>query len=1050
MQISNVLAANFSGGNEQLESAIQQDRQQLTDRLRVILADDIVSQAIYIASSSMAKTMATWMVQPGYERGRKAIPTLASYLLRMTTRPTPFGLFAGSSTLLIASTTDLRLCPCEQYRSHTRLDMGFLSKLCADLGNDVSIRNKLVYQPNPGLYMIAGHWRLAERRIEQNGEGHSYHLVSFDADMPLRTILERAADGACLTELTEALCRNYADVGPDEAQAFVDELIDSQILLSQLEPPVTGPDALKDLIATLQQIAVRDDFLQALEYVANELKNIDKTSLGIPAARYDAIVDRLRELPEPPKSRHMFQVDLYKTTIQGSVGAAVIKTVREGILLLRQLCPPVQDQELQTFIEDFVDRFQDREVPLMHALDEESGIGFGKVPAEQSHTSPLLEGLNLSPIGEALMLWGERDSYLLRMLGDALQAGKTVIHLDEADYQKLKATQLPELPDALSAEITLLADSPESINHGDFKILWHGTAGPSGALLLGRFCHGDARLFDWVKQHLAREEAHRPDAVFAEIVHLPQDRVGNVICRPHLRPYEISYFGRSGLEADRQIPVGDLVVRIVNGRIVLRSKRLGREVIPRLTTAHNVPRAELGVYRFLCTLATQEVAYRLSWDWGPLDSASFLPRIEAGRLILARARWRLDDSQLASLSRARGGSLLASVHKLRESLKLPRWVLLTQRDLHLPLDLDNIICVELLANAARGKTELDLTEMYPAPEDCCVTGPEGRYAHELVIPFELRKKSQSLSIPPGSTPTKYSAQRLFQPCDQWLYVKIYTGPAVADNILQTAIAPIIATALDNGNIDCWFFLRYADPQTHLRIRIHGNQDVLCNDVWPALQKQLQPFIDNETVWRIDLDTYDREIERYGGDVGIKQAEAVFHADSDAVIELLKLTQLEDGRRTWQLVLLSIHKLLDDLDINFDERICLLDAMVIGLKKEFESKNPIEKELSIKYRELRHEVESVLQLTSLFHDDLLMSAIAIFDHRSTRLIPIRQHLTLASKAGKLPQTLSELAQSFIHMTANRLFRIAARAQELVLYEFLLRYYKSILARTKVND
>jgi thiopeptide-type bacteriocin biosynthesis protein len=1050
LRATNVLAGGLIGDNDQLESAIEHDRQQLIARLREMLADDVVSQAVYIASSGMAKTMTTWLERPDYERGCKAVPTLASYVLRMATRPTPFGLLAGCSMVFTGPTTDLRLCPRAQYRTHTRLDVGYLSTLCDRLGREASIRDALIYRRNPGLYMTAGHWRLAERRAELNGRGHTYHLVSIEPSVPLAATLERASKGARLAELAEALCQDHADVLPDQAKAYIDELVNSQILLPVLEPPITGPDALKDIIAILRQTPVQTAFLEPLEHVAKELDRIDATNLGMPAARYESITARLAELPVPATSRHLFHVDLYKTAIQGTVGPAVIKTVREGIFLLRRLFPPTPRQDLQTFVKDFVDRFQDREVPLMQALDEEAGIGFGKAPPEQSHASPLLAGLELSRSAETLMPWGEREAILFRKLGDALQSGETVIRLDKTDYQDLQAKHLPELPDALSVNVTLLADSSADIDHGNFKLLWHGAFGPSGALYLGRFCHGDASLYDSVKRHLAREEAQRPDAIFAEIVHRPQDRLGNVICRPNLRSYEIPYHGRSGIEANRQIAIGDLFVRVVNGRLVLRSKRLDCEIIPRLTTAHNAPRAELGAYRFLCALSTQGVAHWLSWDWGALESATFLPRVEAGRLVLARARWRLDANQLARIAGVSGGKLLRRICELRDRLGLPRWVLVTQADRLLPLDLDNIICAEILASTARGQAALDLTEMYPEPEDCCVTGPEGSYTHELVIPFEQRKRLQFSSIPRSNTPTEGTVRRLFPPGDAWLYVKVYTGPAGANQILQSAISPLITSALNDGRIDSWFFLRYADPETHLRIRMHGNPGALGERVWPALEKRLQPFLDNGTVWRVTLDTYDREIERYGGDAGIALAEAVFHADSDATIKLLRLSEQDDGIRNWQLALLSVHRLLADLGIDLEDRCRQLGAMCSGLKTEFVSENPIDRELSRKYRDLRNEVESVLQAASDSHDDFLVTAISILDRRSAQLAPIRERLVLAAETGSLTRSPGELAQSFVHMAANRLFRTAARAQELVLYEFLLRYYRSMTARSRMEE
>lgn len=212
--------------------------------------------------------------------------------------------------------------------------------------------------------------------------------------MPLAATLERASKGARLAELAEALCQDHAGVLPDQAKAYLDELVDSQILLPVLEPPITGPDVLNDIIATLRQIAVQAAFLEPLEHVAKELDRIDAASLGMPAARYESTADRLAELPVPATSRHLFHVALYKTATQSTVGPAVIKMVREGILLLRRLFPPTPRQDLQTFVKDFVDRFQDREVPLMLSLDEKAGIGFGKAPPEQSHARLCSQVLN--------------------------------------------------------------------------------------------------------------------------------------------------------------------------------------------------------------------------------------------------------------------------------------------------------------------------------------------------------------------------------------------------------------------------------------------------------------------------------------------------------------------------------------------------------------------------------------------------------------------------------------------------------------------------------
>ena len=138
-----------------------------------------------------------------------------------------------------------------------------------------------------------------------------------------------------------------------------------------------------------------------------------------------------------------------------------------------------------------------------------------------------------------------------------------------------------------------------------------------------------------VEQHLRAEESLRPDTIYAEIVHFPEGRIGNVLLRPLLREYEIPYLGLSGAPREKQIPVNDLFVSVIGPRIVLRSARLGKEIIPRMTNAHNYGLRSLGMYRFLCALQTEGIAVGLGFNWGALDSAPFLPRVISGRTVSA-------------------------------------------------------------------------------------------------------------------------------------------------------------------------------------------------------------------------------------------------------------------------------------------------------------------------------------------------------------------------------------------------------------------------------
>src|SRR6185369_11823430 len=190
----------------------------------------------------------------------------------------------------------------------------------------------------------------------------------------------------------------------------------------------------------------------------------------------------------------------------------------------------------------------------------------------------------------------------LSKLCGVLGSGAHEIEIDEAELEKLASGEPQPLPDSFAVEATVAARSRRALAAGDFRVLIGHVSGPSAALSMGRFCHADENLRQKVLALLRDEEARRPDAIFAEIVHLPDGKLGNIASRPLMRDYEIPYLARSVVDAHYQIPITDLHVSVQNNRIQLRSSRLDREVIPRMTNAHYYSWRSPAVYRFLCLL----------------------------------------------------------------------------------------------------------------------------------------------------------------------------------------------------------------------------------------------------------------------------------------------------------------------------------------------------------------------------------------------------------------------------------------------------------------
>ena len=1037
-------AIGSPGDGRGLEAALERDRARLRARLLAAMTRPELRDALFVASPGVDDALEVWQKEPDSAKGRKVEPTLVSYFSRAAARATPFGLFAGCTTGVIGAHTRLHLQARERYRRHSRLDMDYLWALAESVERDPRLRKTLVYEPNSSLYEVAGQLRLAEARLGDNGR--SYHLVAVDSSPYLTAALERARAGATLEAVAEALVDD--EISKAEAEDFVAELVDSQLLVSDARPLVTGDEPVHGLVATLSEHPESAPIGRRVDEARAVLEAMDAEGLGAPPDRYRAVASVLEELPARPDLSRLVQVDLIKPAQEATLGSPVVSEITRGVRILHRLGRQQASDGLARFREAFFQRYEAREIPLVEALDEETGIGFERSSSPLAEASPLLAGHAFRDNDDVTERWTTRHSLLLGKLAQALAEGADEIELQASDLEALASPPSRPLPDTFYVTVMVAAASDRAIAEGEFRVLLQYLGGPPGALLLGRFCHADETLHEFVRAHVQAEEARHPERLFAEIVHLPDGRIGNILCRPVLREYEIPYLGRSGAPADRQIPVTDLLVSVRDDRIMLRSRRLRREVMPRLTTAHNHDWRNLGVYRFLCALQSQDMASALAWDWGPLRHAPFLPRVVSGRLVLSRARWNVTESELRALGEALGADRFVAVQAWRAERRLPRYVVLADRDHGLVIDLNNVLSVEALVHHLGGRRQAVLVEMFPGPDELCVTGPEGRFVHELVVPFVQAAPPLPASDDVARHATPSPVRRRFPPGSEWLYAKLYAGTGTADHVLTQLVGPLVRSSLASGAADAWFFVRYGDPDWHLRLRFHGEPGRLLAEVMPGLHAAAAPLLETGQLWRMQLDTYEREVERYGGDHGIGLAEQVFAADSEAVLTVLESVSGDAGLDVrWRLAIAGIDLLFDDLGLTLEQRRTVTQRQREGFGQEFAVDGAFRGRVSRRYRMERALLGTLLD-PGQDPPASLGPGLEALHQRSQQLAPVTEQLRRFARAGRLSTTVTDLAASYAHIHVNRLLRSAHRAQELVLYELLDRAYSSRAGRRSV--
>lgn len=1026
---------------ESLQQAAAEDRDALLSRLRGIVQRPEIREALMLASAELDAAMERWLSREGAAPDEKLVLSLVRYLTRMTSRATPYGFFAGVSLGRLAASTRLAVAPPSACRKSLSLDWGYLDRIVSRLSHSPEVREALTYYPNSTLHMREDGYAYLETRSDPGSEARSDHLVCAEKSPALQRVLEVAARGATPTELTDALLASNPEVDPASAREFLHALIDNQVLESSLTPALTGAPPLGTLLEVLERVPEAAPWARNLEEVRRELRCLEREPLGSETRRYREVAERVLPLGGPCAIQNLFKAELARPG-SASIGPRAVHEMRRAAELFQATATSTAPRVLEDFRARFLERYGTREVALLDALDEETGIGFDLPGSRASDPAPLLAGVEFPAAPEAAAEpTSPRARILLDLVYAALRRGDLELRLSPDDVEALRrAGPALELPAAFSVMATLLARSSEAVDQGDFQLLLHGIAGPGGLSMVTRFAQSDSDLASLARDHLRGEQATQPHRVLAEVVYTPDAREANIAQRPVLREYEIPIRGRSGAPPDRQIPPSDLLVSLQGERIVLRSARLGKEVAPRLETAHRYSNSSSSVYRFLAALGRQDGSSGV-WKWtSPLAELPFLPRVSSGRVILRRAQWRLGERELAALRGKSGVELLAVLRSLRETRGLPRWVCVEVGENPVAVDLDNILSVESLRRLMEGATALVCTECLPGPDQLVVESGEGALAHEVIVPFLRREPRPAIGLPARA---RSAAPRRFPPGSAWLTAKIYANSAAIDGLLSAVVSPLVQRCYAEEAIAGWFFLRYWDPLPHLRLRLRGDARRLTAQILPELTERLAPFLEAERVWKLVLDTYDREVERYGGDAGLQIAEAIFEHDSNAALQVLACLEAsshpEDAR--WRLGLLGAHLLLCDLGLDPAARLDLTKRLREGFAREHRVDALCQRSLGRRFRGERESLERLLSSRPAGDG----GAEAAFAARSKKLRALAERLAGLERAGELSVPLSEIAGSLVHMSLNRLLPSEQRRHEVVLYDFLWRLYDSQRAR-----
>ncbi|MFE5191714.1 lantibiotic dehydratase [Streptomyces sp. NPDC056628] len=846
--------------------------------LRAVWADKDVAEALQHSSPVLAAQVGALCTaeHPALRDVQRAALSVARYLLRAQHRATPFGLFAGVATAEFGP--QARADWGEEHVAVGRAGAEWLAALVARLESCPDLLERLSVVIN-NTVAYRGDRLIVPFQPDVQDDRTRAVEASLALTGPVRAVLAATRLPIRFGTLVDKLQAEFPEASPKKARHLLAELIRRQVLITGLHSPSTETDALGYLVGQLDAIDAG-----SLAPVAETVRELRAVRAGLEGCAThggrDSVAARMRDLV-PGLRRHPVALDL-RLDAQIVLPEAVAREIERAALTLTRLSiRPYGAAAWNKYHQRFYERYGiGTMVPLADVVAD-SGTGYpdGYPGASASARRPRVSA---------------RDDALVRLAQTAALDGRDEVILTDEQIEALDVgPDKPRLPPHLEIGVRVHAASLEELQRGQFRVEVVSVSRGVG-VSTGRFL---SVLSSADREALAAELGDLPAAdgntMPAQLSFPPLlSESAHVTRSPPVLPTVISLQEHRAPQ-DTVLTPEDLAVGCDGRRMYLAVPERGHRVEAVGMHALNLRTHTPPLVRFLTELSRAQCAQVTVFDWGAATAMPFLPRLRYGRTVLALARWRLDASELPGHARPRA-EWDAALTDWRARRRLPRHVQLVEDDRRLFLDLDEA------GHRALLRRHLDRTRLavlVEAPEPEAYGWCDGR-AHEVVVPLKATRPSTWPPLPAPSRARALSADQMQTPASSSVLLAALYGDPRRQDVLLSRHLPGPLEQLGNPP---WWFIRFRDPDQHLRVRIALPDP----EAFAGTARTVSAWADELRSIGLLADlrypTSYREMGRWGSGAAWEAAEEVFRADSRAV-----LTQLAQPQRPSQRTLVAAH------------------------------------------------------------------------------------------------------------------------------------------------
>lgn len=778
-------------------------------------SNPLVQEAICLASPELDNAL---QKTTSSRQKKKATISLLKYLLRMSTRATPFGLFSSVGLGFFEKNTHLTL-PLDERRKRVNLSFEAAFKFRNHHTSHIEHLRAMKVMLNPQLL-----YRKHRVYLYRNN-GNDQKCDSIKNTPVFERIREIAKVPILYLQLENLLASFFLSTNRKTVENYLLGLFEKDYLICEL-------DDLQRIEKSHIPTSLLSDISSYEQHGYSQLRHLQETFSGI---------------------RDCVKVDSYYTNPRFALTSKVKETIAQTITALVQISQ--------------ADPFKEKKRKFLHFFIEKFGLERGCTLSE------LTQWIQPS-------LFEPDDSHTLNSFISAYHSLYSPKELDlekVLESLRLSPKQLDRQLPSFDVFFELYASSQSEVDQGNFQICLKGINSFVGSTF-GRFGY---LWSEKALQQLSILAEHEADlfspAVVVEIEpYLEQQHLANVAIGTKIRRFKLLLYYH---EPDSScLSLNDIVIRASSDRVFAYSLSLQKELCFVLGSAISANSLPLPI-RFLLFLTSYQTA---SFSLLPdilFDRSFYTPRIRYRNVIVSLEKWFLDYEQLHLSERASIEEVRVCFEQAFNKYRIPDRFILSYRDCALRLERNAPHHFEIAVTEFMRYKKILISEDFAESNFIVVEDRnQKKYVSEFVVPV-IPNVSSAIRSPTTPYSLSIDPSPAILPGNDWVYVKLYCPSHVAETFLLQQLFPVMKCLCSKYSILKWFYLYYNDVDFHFRIRIQASPETWKQGLMSELISYLGRLLEQEILQNFQICPYEREVERYGGTDCIIEAESVFYSDS---------------------------------------------------------------------------------------------------------------------------------------------------------------------------